>query len=40
MQAAVLYGAHQPLVVEELHLLPPQAGEVRVRFAEIGRAHV
>jgi hypothetical protein len=30
MKGAVLYGAHQPLVVEELHLLPPQAGEVRV----------
>ena len=24
MKGAVLYGAHQPLVVEELHLLPPR----------------
>ena len=39
MKAAVLYGAHQPLVVEELSLLPPQAGEVRVRFAASGVCH-
>jgi NDMA-dependent alcohol dehydrogenase len=39
MQAAVLYEAHQPLVIEELTLLPPQAGEVRVRFAASGVCH-
>ena len=39
MQGAVLYGAHQPLVVEELHLLPPQVGEVRVRFGASGVCH-
>src|SRR5262249_46327211 len=39
MKGAVLYGAHQPLVVEELHLLPPQAGEVRVRFGASGVCH-
>src|SRR2546423_6404814 len=39
MQGAVLYGAHQPLVIEELHLLPPQAGEVRVRFGASGVCH-
>ena len=39
MKAAVLYGAHQPLVVEELRLLPPRTGEVRVRFAASGVCH-
>ncbi|HEY7496534.1 MAG TPA: alcohol dehydrogenase catalytic domain-containing protein, partial [Candidatus Tectomicrobia bacterium] len=39
MKAAVLYGAHQPLVIEDLHLLPPQAGEVRVRFGASGVCH-
>jgi S-(hydroxymethyl)glutathione dehydrogenase / alcohol dehydrogenase len=39
MKAAVLYGAHQPLVVEELSLLPPRHGEVRVRFAASGVCH-
>ena len=39
MKGAVLYGAHQPLVIEELHLLPPQAGEVRVRFGASGVCH-
>ena len=35
MKGAVLYGAHQPLVIEELQLLPPQAGEVRVRLVPV-----
>jgi len=39
MKAAGLYGAHQPLVVAEVHLLPPQAGEVRVRCAASGVCH-
>ena len=39
MKGAVLYGAHQPLVIEELHLLPPQAGEVRVRYGASGVCH-
>ena len=39
MKGAVLYGAHQPLVIEELHLLPPQAGEVRVHFGASGVCH-
>jgi S-(hydroxymethyl)glutathione dehydrogenase/alcohol dehydrogenase len=39
MQAAVLYEAHQPLVIEELSLLPPETGEVRVRFAASGVCH-
>ena len=39
MKGAVLYGAHQPLVIEDLQLLPPQAGEVRVRFGASGVCH-
>ena len=39
MKGAVLYGAHQPLVIEELHLLPPEVGEVRVRFGASGVCH-
>jgi NDMA-dependent alcohol dehydrogenase len=39
MKAAVLYGAHQPLVVDEVSLLPPRHGEVRVRFAASGVCH-
>jgi NDMA-dependent alcohol dehydrogenase len=39
MKAAVLYAAGQPLAIEELSLLPPKAGEVRVRFAASGVCH-
>ncbi|MGQ4810264.1 NDMA-dependent alcohol dehydrogenase [Candidatus Entotheonellaceae bacterium PAL068K] len=39
MQAAVLYEADQPLAIEELTLLPPKTGEVRVRYAASGVCH-
>src|SRR5919202_5681910 len=39
MQAAVLYEPRQPLVIEDLHLDPPKAGEVRVRVAANGVCH-
>lgn len=39
MKAAVLRGYNQPLSIEELELLPPRTGEVRVRFAASGVCH-
>jgi Zn-dependent alcohol dehydrogenase len=39
MKAAVLYEHGQPLIVEEVELAPPQAGEVRVRVAAAGVCH-
>lgn len=36
MRAAVLYGFGQPLVIEELELDPPKAGEVSLRMAASG----
>lgn len=39
MKAAVLYEPNKPLVVEEVQLDPPQAGEVRVRVAANGVCH-
>ncbi len=36
MKAAVYYGAKQPLVVEEIELAPPQAGEVMVKMMATG----
>lgn len=39
MRAAVLYAAQQPLVIEDLTLEPPRAGEVRVRIAATGVCH-
>ena len=36
MKAAVLYEYGQPLVVEEVELDPPKAGEVHVRVAAAG----
>ena len=39
MQAAVLYEPRQPLVIEDLQLDPPKAGEVRVRVAANGVCH-
>ena len=39
MKAAVLYEPRQPLVIEDLRLDPPQAGEVRVRVAANGVCH-
>ena len=39
MRAAVLYEVGGPLAIEELTLLPPKEGEVRVRFAASGVCH-
>jgi len=39
MKAAVLYEGGQSLAIEELTLLPPREGEVRVRFAASGVCH-
>ena len=39
MKAAVLYEPRQPLLIEDLQLDPPQAGEVRVQVAANGVCH-
>jgi S-(hydroxymethyl)glutathione dehydrogenase/alcohol dehydrogenase len=39
MKAAVLYDVATPLAIEELTLLPPKAGEVRVRYVASGVCH-
>ena len=39
MKAAVLYEPHKPLVIEDLKLAPPKAGEVRVKVAANGACH-
>lgn len=39
MRAAVCYEFGKPLVIEDVRLDPPQAGEVRVRIAAIGICH-
>ena len=39
MQAAVLHAFEEPLVVEELELDPPKAGELQVRIAASGVCH-
>ncbi|MGE0821480.1 MAG: Zn-dependent alcohol dehydrogenase [Candidatus Binatia bacterium] len=39
MKAAVLYEAGKPLVIEDLKLAPPKAGEVRVKVAANGACH-
>lgn len=39
MKAAVLYEPRQPLIIEDLQLDPPQAGEVRVQVAANGVCH-
>jgi len=39
MKAAVLYDVAKPLVIEELTLLPPKDGEVRVRYVASGVCH-
>lgn len=39
MKAAVLYGVNTPLVVEEVELQQPQAGEVLVKLAASGVCH-
>ncbi len=39
MKAAVFYEEHKPLVVEEVNIQPPQAGEVMVKLAASGVCH-
>jgi S-(hydroxymethyl)glutathione dehydrogenase / alcohol dehydrogenase len=39
MRAAVCYAFGQPLVIEELTIAPPQAGEVKVRMAATAICH-
>jgi len=39
MKAAVLYGVREPLVIEEIELDPPKAGEVLVKMAATGVCH-
>ncbi|MCL8208244.1 MAG: Zn-dependent alcohol dehydrogenase [Actinomycetia bacterium] len=39
MKAAVLHEYRQPLVIEEVEVLPPRAGEVLVRFVASGVCH-
>ncbi len=39
MKAAVLYEPNKPLVIEDLKLDPPKAGEVKVRVAANGACH-
>jgi S-(hydroxymethyl)glutathione dehydrogenase/alcohol dehydrogenase len=39
MKAAVLYEPGKPLVIEDLKLAPPKAGEVRVKIAANGCCH-
>jgi len=39
MKAAVLYEPNKPLVIEDLKLAPPKAGEVRVKVAANGCCH-
>ena len=39
MKAAVLYEANKPLVVEDIKIAPPKAGEVRVKVAANGACH-
>ena len=38
-RAAVAWAANEPLVIEELDLMPPQAGEVLVRIVATGVCH-
>lgn len=39
MKAAVLYEPGQPLVIEDLELDPPKAGEVKIKIAANGACH-
>ncbi len=39
MKAAVLYEVGTPLAIEDLTLLPPKDGEVRVRYVASGVCH-
>ncbi|MDX7841264.1 S-(hydroxymethyl)glutathione dehydrogenase/class III alcohol dehydrogenase [Aeromonas caviae] len=38
-KAAIAWGAGQPLSIEEVEVMPPQAGEVRVRIVATGVCH-
>lgn len=38
-KAAVAWAANQPLTIEEIDVMPPQAGEVRVRIIATGVCH-
>ncbi|MGN5010350.1 S-(hydroxymethyl)glutathione dehydrogenase/class III alcohol dehydrogenase [Aeromonas veronii] len=38
-KAAIAWGPGQPLSIEEVNVMPPQAGEVRVRIAATGVCH-
>lgn len=38
-RAAVAYASNEPLVIEEIDLMPPQAGEVLVRIVATGVCH-
>ncbi len=38
-KAAVAWGAGQPLTIEEIDVMPPQAGEVRIRILATGVCH-
>ena len=39
MKAAVLYEPNTPLVIEDLHIDPPKAGEVKIKIAANGACH-
>ena len=38
-KAAIAWGPGQPLSIEEVEVMPPQAGEVRVRIVATGVCH-
>ena len=38
-RAAVAWSANQPLQIEQVEVMPPQAGEVRVRIVATGVCH-
>ncbi|HZQ10449.1 MAG TPA: alcohol dehydrogenase catalytic domain-containing protein [Anaerolineae bacterium] len=39
MKAAVCYELGKPLIIEPIHIDPPQSGEVKVRLAATGICH-
>lgn len=38
-RAAIAWGPNQPLSIEEIYVMPPQASEVRVRIVATGVCH-
>eukprot|EP00842_Homolaphlyctis_polyrhiza_P003572 jgi/Hompol1/4215/HPOL_006986-RA len=38
-KAAVAWGANQPLVIEDIEVAPPKAGEVRIKIVSTGVCH-